>query len=168
MPVLPLIAVAGGLAMLVWSAGRFVDGAAALARAFGMPPLLVGMLIVGFGTSAPELLVSALAAWGGRPGLALGNAYGSNIANLALILGVTALISPIAVQSEVLKREVPVLLGVTLLSWWLLSDLTVSRLDALVLLAVFGGLVLWSIREASAKPLDSLGVETGRDRDGEA
>ncbi len=127
MTLLPVLAIAGGLAVLVWSAGRFVAGAAALARAFGMPPLLIGMLIVGFGTSAPEMLVSALAAWEGRPGLALGNAYGSNIANIALILGLTALISPIAVNSKVLMRELPILLGVTVLSLALLHDL---RFDA--------------------------------------
>jgi Ca2+/Na+ antiporter len=93
MTLLPLLAIVGGLAALVWSADRFVSGAAGLAYAFGMPPLLIGMLVVGFGTSAPEMLVSAIAAIEGRPGLALGNAYGSNIANIGLILGLTALIS---------------------------------------------------------------------------
>ena len=86
-----------GLAILVWSVDRFIEGSASAARHFGMPPLLIGMVIVGFGTSAPEMVVSALAAFEGRPGIALGNAYGSNIANIALILGVTALISPIMV-----------------------------------------------------------------------
>ena len=84
---LAFIAVILGLAMLVWSADRFVEGSAATARHFGMPPLLIGMVVVGFGTSAPEMVVSALAAWQGKSGIALGNAYGSNITNIALILG---------------------------------------------------------------------------------
>jgi cation:H+ antiporter len=162
MTLLPLLAIVGGLAALVWSADRFVSGAAGLAYAFGMPPLLIGMLVVGFGTSAPEMLVSAIAAIEGRPGLALGNAYGSNIANIGLILGLTALISPIAVHSAVLKREVPILLAVTLLSAVLLWDLAFSRLDALVLLAVFAALVFWSIRQSS--PGDALGEQTERER----
>jgi cation:H+ antiporter len=99
---LAFIAVFFGLALLVWSADRFVEGSASTARHFGMPPLLIGMVIVGFGTSAPEMVVSALAASQGNPGIALGNAYGSNITNIALILGITALISPIAVHSQVL------------------------------------------------------------------
>ena len=96
---LALGAVIAGLVVLVWSADRFVDGASATARHAGMPTLLVGMLVIGFGTSAPEMVVSALASLDGNPGLALGNAYGSNITNIALILGVVALISPIAVHS---------------------------------------------------------------------
>jgi cation:H+ antiporter len=88
-----------------------VEGSASTARHFGMPPLLIGMVIVGFGTSAPEMVVSALAASQGNPGIALGNAYGSNITNIALILGLTALISPIAVHSQVLRKELPILTG---------------------------------------------------------
>ena len=94
-----LAAIVGGLVLLVWSADRFVEGSAATARHVGMPPLLIGMVIVGFGTSAPEMLVSAQAALQNTPGIALGNAYGSNITNIALILGVTAMINPIAVHS---------------------------------------------------------------------
>ena len=95
---LPILAVAAGLAALVWSADRFVDGAAASARLLGVPALLVGMVVVGFGTSAPELTVSAISAWEGNPSIALGNAWGSNICNLALILGTTAAIAPVAVR----------------------------------------------------------------------
>src|SRR5690625_2158176 len=83
------LAIALGLLLLVWSADRFVDGAAAAARHFGMSQLLIGMVILGFGTSAPEMVVSVLAAAQGNPGIALGNAYGSNITNIALILGIT-------------------------------------------------------------------------------
>ena len=138
---LAFIAVILGLAMLVWSADRFVEGSAATARHFGMPPLLIGMVVVGFGTSAPEMVVSALAAWQGKSGIALGNAYGSNITNIALILGVTALISPIAVHSQVLRKELPILTAVTALAAWQLSDGVITRADAALLLAVFAGLM---------------------------
>jgi cation:H+ antiporter len=148
MAILPLVAIAAGLAALVWSADRFVSGAAALARHFGMPALLVGMLVVGFGTSAPEMLVSTVASLQGNPGIALGNAYGSNIANIALILGLTAVLAPVAVHSAVLRRELPILLAVTVLTILLVFDLRLSRLDALVLLGVFAGVVLWSILQA--------------------
>ncbi|MCA1907290.1 MAG: calcium/sodium antiporter [Magnetospirillum sp.] len=156
---LAFIAVILGLALLVWSADRFVEGAAATARHFGMAPLLIGMVIVGFGTSAPEMVVSALAASQGNPGIALGNAYGSNITNIALILGLTALISPIAVHSQVLRKELPILTGVTALAAWQLWDGTVTRLDAIVLLAVFGGLMAWTIRQGMRKKEDALGSE---------
>lgn len=136
-----------GLMVLVWSADRFVDGASATARYAGMPPLLIGMVIVGFGTSAPEIVVSAIAAWQGNSGLALGNAYGSNIANIGLILGVTALISPIAVHKQVLRKELPILLLITLLSLALLWNGLLSRLDAIILLSVFTLLLGWSIRQ---------------------
>ena len=113
---LALGAVIAGLLVLVWSADRFVDGASATARHAGMPTLLIGMLVIGFGTSAPEMVGSALASADGNPGLALGNAYGSNITNIALILGLVALLSPISVHSSVLRRELPVLAVIMLLA----------------------------------------------------
>lgn len=148
-----------GLILLVWSADRFVDGASAAARHFGMPPLLIGMVIVGFGTSAPEMVVSALAAIQGNPGIALGNAYGSNITNIALILGVTALISPIRVHSQILRKELPILALVTVLAVWQLWDSEVSREEAGILLLVFGGLMAWTIWQGMRKNSDSLGDE---------
>jgi len=153
---LPFLALVVGLGLLVWSAGRFVDGSAVAARHLGMSPLLIGMVIVGFGTSTPEMLVSALAATDGNPGIALGNAYGSNIANIALILGVTALISPIAVQSSVLRRELPLLSLVTLLVVWQLWDGSITRVEAVVLLAVFAGLMFWTIRQSFKSKNDPL------------
>lgn len=120
-------AIAFGLALLVWSAGRFVEGAASTARHFGMPPLLIGMVIVGFGTSAPEMVVSALAASQGNPGIALGNAYGSNITNIALILGLTALISPIAVHS------------LFLIGYGFRGPGRINRVEGMALLACYGG-----------------------------
>ena len=142
---LALGAVIAGLVVLVWSADRFVDGASATARHAGMPTLLVGMLVIGFGTSAPEMVVSALASVDGNPGLALGNAYGSNITNIALILGLVALLSPISVPSSVLRRELPVLAVIMLLAGYQLYDGQVSHLDAVVLLAVFFMLMGWSV-----------------------
>lgn len=158
---LPLIALVCGTALLVWSAGRFVEASAAIARHFGMPPLLIGMVIVGFGTSSPELLVSVLAAIEDNPGIALGNAYGSNIANIALILGLTALISPIAAGSAILRKELPILAGVTALAAWQLRDDLVSRGDALTLLGIFALLMGWSIRQGLADKADTLGTEMG-------
>ena len=115
------------------------------------------MLIIGFGTSAPEMIVSVFAASQGNPGLALGNAYGSNIANIALILGLTALLSPIAVRSEVLKKELPLLLGITLFSVYQLLDLRVSHDDAYSLLGIFAGLMAWSIYSGTQSGDDALG-----------
>lgn len=156
---LAFIAVVFGLALLVWSADRFVEGSASTARHFGMPPLLIGMVIVGFGTSAPEMVVSALAATQGNPGIALGNAYGSNITNIALILGVTALINPITVHSQVLRKELPILAVVTSLAAWQIWDGGISRLDAVVLLGVFTVLMVWTIWQGMRQKTDALGSE---------
>ncbi|OIN09682.1 calcium/sodium antiporter [Oceanisphaera psychrotolerans] len=145
-----------GLAVLVWSADRFVDGASATARYAGMPPLLIGMVIVGFGTSAPEIVVSIISALEGNPGLALGNGYGSNIANIGLILGITALISPISVHSQVLRKELPILLLITLLSLSLLWNGMLARTDAMVLLGVFVLLMGWSIKQGMNNGHDSM------------
>lgn len=158
-----VLAVTFGLTLLVWGADRFIEGAASTARHFRMPPLLIGMVIVGFGTSAPEMVVSALAASQGNPGIALGNAYGSNISNIGLILGLTALISPIVVQSRVLHRELPILSAVTLLAAWQLRDGEITRSDALVLLALFGGLMTWTFWHGMRDRVDALG--SGIDRE---
>ncbi|MBU2550939.1 MAG: calcium/sodium antiporter [Proteobacteria bacterium] len=156
---LAILAVLSGLALLVWSADRFVEGSASMARHFGMSPLLIGMVIVGFGTSAPEMVVSALAAGQGNPGIALGNAYGSNIANIALILGLTALINPITVHSQVLRKELPILTAVSGLALFQLWDGALTRQDALILLVVFGGLMAWTIRQGLRQRTDTLGQE---------
>lgn len=155
----PAVAIVVGLVLLVWSAGRFVEGSASVARHFGMSPLLIGMLIVGFGTSAPEMFVSALASSQGNPGIALGNAYGSNIINIALIIGLTAVISPIAVHSQVLRQELPLLGLISGLAVYQLWDGELSRYDALVLLVVFAGLIAWSIRQGLRQRADALGME---------
>lgn len=156
---LAISAVVIGLVLLVWSADRFVDGSASTARHFDMPPLLIGMVIVGFGTSAPEMVVSALAAIQGNPGIALGNAYGSNITNIALILGLTALIKPINVHSRILRQELPILVAVTLLAGGQLYDGEVSSMDAWGLLGVFGVLMAWTVWQGLREKLDALGIE---------
>lgn len=152
-------AVLFGLLWLVWSADKFVEGAAATALHFRMPPLLIGMLIIGFGTSAPEIVVAVLASLQGNPGLALGNAYGSNITNIALILGVTALLSPIAVHSRVLHRELPILVAATGLAWWLLSDGEFSSANAGVQLVLFSIFLGWTVWEGLLVRRDALSEE---------
>ena len=156
---LALLAIVAGLILLVWSADRFVDGAAATASHLGMSPLLIGMVVIGFGTSAPELAVSAIAATDGNPGLALGNAYGSNITNIALIVGLVALVSPIGVHSQILRKELPILIGITLLAGWQLLDGELTRLDGWVLLAVFVVIMGWSIYQGITGKGDPLGGE---------
>ncbi|MEC7816764.1 MAG: calcium/sodium antiporter [Pseudomonadota bacterium] len=163
-----LLAIAVGLALLVWSADRFVEGSAATASHFGMPPLLIGMVVVGFGTSAPEMVVSALAASGGNPGLALGNAYGSNITNIALILGVTAMLAPIAVHSQVMRKELPILTLVTLFAVWQLFDGELSRLDAGVLIGLFFVLLGWSIWSGMRSPSDPMAAEVSAELEAHA
>ena len=153
---LPIFAIIGGLLLLIWSADRFVDGAAATARHFGMPQLLIGIVIIGFGTSAPEMIVSALSALNGNPGIALGNAYGSNITNIGLILGLTALVLPLAVNSQVLKQELPILIFVTALSAFLIMDGDVLRLDAWILLGIFFIYMGWTIWTGLSNRDDSL------------
>jgi len=144
-------AVIGGLILLVWSAERFVVGASATANNFGVPPLIIGMIIMGFGTSAPEMFISGMAAWGNNTGLAVGNAIGSNIANIALVLGLASIIAPMTVQSRILRREFPALFIVTLLVYALFLDGNLSRLDGFILFGatfVLLGWMLWLTRQA--------------------
>ncbi len=156
---LPLAAIILGLGLLIWSADRFIDGATGLARQLGMSPLLIGMVVVGLGTSAPEIAVSTLAALDGAPGMALGNAYGSNIANIGLILGLTALIAPISVHSRVLRRELPILLAVTAVAIWLLSDHALGRLDASLLLLLLLGFLAWTLVESVRNRTDTFAAQ---------
>ncbi len=135
-----------GIALLVWSADRFTDGASAVARNFGVPPLIVGLTIVAMGSSAPEIFVSVTASLGDSPGLAIGNAIGSNIANIALVLGVTALITPLHVNSNILKREFPVLFAVTIIAGIGLSDLHLDYIDGLILVSGMFFYLTWLIR----------------------
>jgi len=157
---LPILAILGGFVLLVWSADRFVEGAAATARHAGMPSLLIGMVIVGFGTSAPEMVVSAMAAMDGNPDLALGNALGSNIVNTGLILGVTALVVPIVVHSKIVRKELPLLFVIGLALGALLWDGSLSRMESVMLLVGFFALIGWSIYSAMRGRGDALEQET--------
>lgn len=151
-----------GLFLLVYGADRLVYGAAVISRSLGVPPLIIGMTIVGIGTSLPELFVSTTAALNGQIDMAVGNVIGSNITNILLILGVAALIHPLAARSEVLRRELPLMLAVTVLCGFVLMDGTLSRLDGVVLLAaaaVFILLMLKIARLAQREGNDSLTVE---------
>lgn len=145
---LAILAIFGGFILLVWSADRFVEGAAATAKYAGMPSLLIGMVIVGFGTSAPEMVVSAMAAIDGNPDLALGNALGSNIVNTGLILGITAIITPILVQSKIVRKEIPLLLLISLALGYFLWDGALTRIESILLLVGFFTLIGWSIYSA--------------------
>lgn len=153
------LAVILGLAVLLWSADRFVEGASGTARYAGMPPLLIGMVIVGFGTSAPEMVISALAASEGNPGIALGNAYGSNITNIALILGLTAILSPIVMRSSAIRLELPLLTFATFVAGWQLWDGELSRLDGVILLVLFFLIMGYAIRQALKGKAEPLGGE---------
>ena len=160
----PVIAVIGGILLLVISADKFVEGAAATAKRLGLPPLLIGMLVIGFGSSMPEMVISGLSSWQGNPGLALGNAFGSNITNIALILGVTAMISPIAVGSSVLRRELPFLAVLTALTAFLFyRDPILGRGDGMVLIGAFVVLMAWSIYAGLKSEGDKLGTEVAKE-----
>ncbi|MDR5874059.1 calcium/sodium antiporter [Halomonas sp. CUBES01] len=141
---LSILAILLGFVLLLWSADRFIDGASAVAGHIGLPSLVIGMVIVGFGTSAPEIVVSIMAALDGTPELALGNALGSNIYNVGLIVGVTALIMPIAVHSKIIRRELPLLLLFGAVAGGFFWNDQLSRWESLLLLIGFFGLMAWT------------------------
>ena len=152
-----LTIIVAGLAALVWGADRFVEGAAALAQRLGMPPLLIGMTIVSVGTSAPEILVSLMSAMDGSGALAVGNAFGSNITNIGLVLGVTLFICPILVGRTTAFMDLPLLLVTVVLCGILLWDRELDRLDALIL---FAGLGLFLTRMISHARAPDINDET--------
>lgn len=154
-----ILATIGGLVILAWSANKFVMGAASVARYLGLAPLLIGMLVIGFGTSAPEMVVSTAAAVEGDPELALGNALGSNIANIGLILGITAIVLPILVARGILRKELPVLIAATAVAWLLMLDGTISVADGAILLLLLIVLITWSVVAARAHRDDNLAKE---------
>ncbi|MEC8207843.1 MAG: calcium/sodium antiporter, partial [Pseudomonadota bacterium] len=139
-----------GFAALVWSADRFVYGAAALAKNMGIPTLIIGLTVVAMGSSAPEMMVSASAALAGKTDTAVGNAVGSNITNILLVLGVTALLRPLSVSSMTLKREMPLVLLISVAAWYVFSDNYFSFAEGIALMIAFavfiGGLVIVSLR----------------------
>jgi len=157
---MPALAITAGFFLLLWGADRFVAGAAAAARNLGVSPLIIGLTIVGFGTSAPEILVSAMASVNGNTALAIGNAIGSNITNIALVLGATALVMPMAVRSEILRREFPILLAIMLVVLMMLSDGELGRVDGILLLTGLGLMLYWVINLGLRdRRTDALGSE---------
>ena len=150
-----------GFAALVWGADRFVEGASSLARRLGVSPLLVGLTVVAFGTSAPELAVSATAAVQGANGIAVGNVIGSNLFNLLVVAGLSAVLCPLVMDKALMRRDWPLsLAAAAALTLFLLPDLTISRLEALGLLAAFVVVLAVQIRAA-------MRGRTGEDEDGE-
>jgi len=154
-----IAAILAGFLLLIWSADRFIVGAAATARNLNVSPLIIGLTIVGFGTSAPEMLVSAIASLNGNPGLAVGNAIGSNITNITLVLGTAAMIMPLNVHSRILRKELPLLLVAMLLALTLLQDDNLGRTDGLILLSMLMLLLWWMTGQAlrnrsSSDPMD--------------
>lgn len=157
----------GGLAALAWSSDFFIDGASELARRMGISPFVIGMVIIGFGTSAPELCVSAMSGISGHSNLSLGNAYGSCIFNILVILGIATLIHPIKVKPTIAFVAVPCLVAISAFSWVLLKDGCYSRTDALWQLAVFAILLpgyCWFDQQGKKKngAAEGSGVPRGR------
>lgn len=156
---LPVLAIVVSLALLAVSADKFVGGASSVAKTLGISPLLIGLTIVSFGTSAPEILIAVMSAGSGSSDIAIGNAIGSNIANIALILGAASLFMPIPVASTVLRRELPLLFAVVLFSTALILDLHLSRIDGgaaiLTLMLCLG----WLIWQGSTNSGDSISSE---------
>ena len=142
-----LAAIVFGLAILVWSADRFVDGAASIARQLGVSSMIIGITIIGFGTSAPEILISVIAVLEQTPDIAIGNALGSNIANIGLILGITALVMPLPIAREILNQEFPLLLLATAVMSWCLYDGVLDTLDGMLLLTLLA-VTLWYLVKA--------------------
>ncbi len=140
------LAVLSGFMLLVWGADRFVEGAAATARNMDISPLVIGLTIVGFGTSAPEMLISAMSAWDENPGIAVGNALGSNIANMGLVLGATALIKPLQVHSGTLQREYPIMFIAMIFALLVILDGNLGFLDGLALMAGLSLVLYWMVR----------------------
>ena len=145
-------AIITGLALLLWSADKFVEGAAALARLLGVSMMIIGITIVGFGTSAPEIVVSIVAVMQNTPDIAIGNALGSNIANIGLILGITAILAPIPIATRLFKTEYPLLILATVVMTWSLYDLSLDSVDGCVLLGLLLLILYHLIREHRRHP----------------
>ena len=155
--ILNYLGILAGLSLLVYGADRFVDGAANIARYLGMPPLLIGLTIVGMATSAPEILVGVVAALEGKTEIAIGNAIGSNIANIGLVLGFTVMLMPVTIASQTLKREFLIMGLAILLAVALMWDQNLSPLNAVFLLvglvAAILSVIVLSKKSAKTDPL---------------
>ncbi|ALO36038.1 calcium:proton antiporter [Colwellia sp. MT41] len=146
------------LVALVWSADKFVFGASSLARNLGISPMIIGLTIVAMGSSAPEMMVATTASLQGNINTAIGNAIGSNITNIALVLGITALLKPLTVSSQTIKREIPLVLAITALGYWLLIDNHFSFYEGIILITGFAiyiiALLVITLKKTQGKPSD--------------
>ncbi|CAN8138734.1 putative antiporter CaxA [uncultured Thiomicrorhabdus sp.] len=159
--ILPSLLLLIGLALLVWSSDIFIDGAASTATHLNISPLVIGVVVLGFGTSMPEIVVATLASLDGSPGIAIGNAVGSNIANIGLVLGLTALIAPVIVKSSILKRELPILLAISVGVYLLVLDGNLDVLNGIILLLALVVVMFWMIKaNKSMDPSDPMAQET--------
>jgi cation:H+ antiporter len=163
---LHLFLVAGGIALLYFGGEALVSGSSALARKLGMSPLVVGLTVVAFGTSAPELAATLTASFQGVPEVAFGNVVGSNICNIGLILGLAALVYPVAARGRFLWREMPILVAVSLLMVWFVSDGSIGRLEGVALLVLLGGYLWLMLRKdkESARVAREFAKEYGKVR----
>lgn len=153
-----------GLVVLSWSADRFVYGASALAKNIGVAPMMIGLTIVAMGSSAPEIMVAATASFAGNTNTAVGNSIGSNITNIALVLGITALIKPLVVSSTTLKRELPIMLVITLIGVYFLADSELSRIEGIVLITLFVLVIAgMAVLSFTVEKNDPLVAEAGTD-----
>ncbi|OFA30502.1 calcium/sodium antiporter [Glaciecola punicea] len=153
-----------GLLVLSWSADRFVYGASALAKNIGVAPMMIGLTIVAMGSSAPEIMVAATASFAGNTNTAVGNSIGSNITNIALVLGITALIKPLVVSSTTLKRELPIMLVITLIGVYFLADNELSRIEGIVLITLFVLVIAgMAVLSFTVEKNDPLVAEAGTD-----
>lgn len=154
------IAIVVGFILLVWTADKFVMGASAIADNLGVSPIIIGLTVVAFGTSAPEIFVAAVASWEDSPGMAIGNSLGSNIANIGLILGITAIVTPLAVRSETLKREFPILFAVMLLVLILILDEKLGFMDGIMLVIALSVMLYWVVNIGlRSRRTDPIGPE---------
>ncbi|MEX1114690.1 MAG: calcium/sodium antiporter [Akkermansiaceae bacterium] len=160
---LALVNLAAGLALLYFGAESLVRGSSSLALRLGLSPLVVGLTIVAFGTSSPELFVSLRAALNGQAAISVGNVVGSNICNIGLILGLCALITPITITSQIVRIDIPIMLGVTALSLALLADSRLGRMEGIVLFTLLLAYIIFSIRLARRRPADALVAEFGEE-----
>jgi len=163
---LPSILLIIGLALLVWSSDIFIEGAASTAKHHSISPLIIGVVVLGFGTSMPEVVVAVLASLNNSPGLAIGNAVGSNIANIGLVLGVTALLVPIAVKSSIIKRELPILFIISIGAYLLVMDGKLSIADGIILVSTLVIVMFWMIKaNKTMDKNDPLASETQHELD---
>ncbi len=157
-----IISLVSGFILLIWSADEFTNNGAKIANIFKISPLIIGLLIFGFGTSAPEMLVSGLAAYEGHPELSIGNAFGSNIFNIALVLGITAIILPIKVKQDILKKEWLYLMATTLVAGALIWDSHLSVADGLILLGLLIVFLIYTFvasKKGKYQEFDNLDIE---------